>query len=163
MKIILQVEKWATCHWLLKYDLETSTYGIWFLCALFASNFCFLKHLWAIYEFPWFYLFYFWFLVITHSYESLDGIHASFEIFGILFKQWSQFKVEIVKVGKILGCLKFGSADGPRVRGGRSDIHEVFHQRLWSVENCSADSPPMYRRRSARCTGKFWLHQWCVH
>ena len=39
-------------------------------------------------------------------------------------------KVEIVKMGKILCCLKFGSADSPRVRGGRSAIHEVFHQRL---------------------------------
>ena len=125
--------------------------------------FYFPKLLWAIYEFPWFYLIYFWFLVLTHSYESLDGVHASFDIFGILFEQWSQFKVEIVKVGKILGCLKFGSADGPRVRGGRSAIHEVFHQRLWSAENYSADSPSMDRGRSARCTGKLRLHRWCVH
>ena len=52
----------------------------------------------------------------------LDGVHASFEIFGILYEQLSQFKVEIVKVGKILGCLNFGSADGPRVRSGQSAI-----------------------------------------
>ena len=31
-----------------------------------------------------------------------------------------------MKVGKILDCLKFGSADGPRIRGGRSAIHEFF-------------------------------------
>ena len=43
MKIILQVEKWATWHWLLKYDLKTNTYGIWFLYALFASNFWIFK------------------------------------------------------------------------------------------------------------------------
>ena len=104
----------------------------------------FSKHLWGIYE-------------------SLDGVHASFEIFGILFEQWSQFKVQIVKVGKILACLKFGRADGPRVRGGRSAVYEVFHQRLWSAENCSADSPPMDRGRSARCTGKLRLHRWYVH
>ena len=61
----------------------------------------------------------------THSYESLDGVHASFVIFGILFEQCFQFKVEIVKIGKILGCLKFGSADSPRVRGGRSTVHEI--------------------------------------
>jgi len=65
----------------------------------------FLKYLWAIYEFPWFYTIYFWFLVLTHSYESLDGVYTSFEIFGILSEQWFQFEVEIVKVGKILGCL----------------------------------------------------------
>ena len=68
-----------------------------------------------------------------------------------------------MKVGKILGYMKFSIADGPRVRGGRSAIHEVFHQRLWSSENCSADSPPMDRGRSARCTGKLRLHRWCVH
>jgi len=123
----------------------------------------FLRHLWAVYEFSWFYSIYFWFLVLTHSYESLDGVHASFEIFGILFEQWSQFKVEIEKVGKILDCLKFGSANGPRVRGGRSAIHGVFHQRLWSAENCSADSPPKDRGWSARCTDKLRLHRWCVH
>ena len=123
----------------------------------------FLEHFWAIYEFSWFNLIYFWFIVLTHSYEPLDGVHASFEIFGILFEQWSQFIVEIVKVGKILGCLKFGRADGPRVRGGRSAIHDVFHQRLWSAENWSADSPPMDRGRSARCTGKLRIHRWVVY
>ena len=50
-----------------------------------------------------------------------------------------------MKVGKILHCLKFGSMDDPWVRGGRSAIHEVFHQRLKSVENSSADGPPMDR------------------
>jgi hypothetical protein len=29
-----------------------------------------------------------------------------------------------VKVGKILNRMKFGSADGPRVRGGQSAVHE---------------------------------------
>ena len=51
MKIILQVEKWATCHWLLKCDLKTNTYGIWFLYALLVSFFwifeVFLSHLWV--------------------------------------------------------------------------------------------------------------------
>ena len=42
-KIILQIEKWAKCHLLLKCGLKTSTYDIWFLCALFASNFLFFK------------------------------------------------------------------------------------------------------------------------
>ena len=50
--------------------------------------------------------------------------------FGFLYEQWSKFKVEIVKVGKIMGCLKISSADSPRVRGGRSAIHEAVHQRL---------------------------------
>ena len=143
------------------WKLVHMTFGSYVHTLLQFSDFS--KLLWAIYEFPWFFLIYFWFLILTHSYESLDGLHASFEIFGILFEQWSQFKVEIVKVGKILDCLKFGSADGPRVRGGWSAIHDVFHQRLWSAENCSADSPPMDRGRSARCTGKLRLHRWCVH
>ena len=50
-KIILQVEKWATCHWLLKYDLKTNTYGIWFIYALLVLIFwifeTFLNHLWV--------------------------------------------------------------------------------------------------------------------
>ena len=113
----------------------------------------FLRHLWAIYEFSWFYLIYFWFLVLTHSYESLDGVHASFVIFGILFEQWSKFKVEIVKIGKILGCLKFGSADSPRVRGGRSAVHETCLpealQKSFKPQNYTADGPPKNRGRSA--------------
>ena len=94
---------------------------------------------------------------------SYHSFHVVFVLFGNIYEQLFKFKVEIVKVGKILGCLKFGSADGPRVRGGRSAIHEVFHQRLWSAENYSADSPPMNRGRSARCIGKLRLHRWCVH
>jgi len=72
-------------------------------------------------------------------------------------------KLKLWKLANFWDCLKFGSADGPRVRGGRSALHEVFHQRLWSAENYSADSPPMNRGRSARCTGKLRLHRWCVH
>ena len=115
--------------------------------------FYFPKLLWGIYEFPWFYLIYFWFLILTHSYESLDGVHASFVIFGILFEQWSKFKVEIVKIGKILGCLKFGSADSPRVRGGRSAVHGTCSpealQRSSQPQNYTAHGPPEDRGRSA--------------
>ena len=143
-------ENYYIWHWVLMYTL----------CFFFLI---FLKQFWAIYEFLWFYSFYFWILVVTCSYESLEGFHARFEIFRFLYEQWYQFKVEIVKVGKILGCLNFGSADGPRVRGGQSAIHVVFHQRLGSAENYSADSTPLYRGRSARCTGKLRLHRWCVH
>ena len=120
--------------------------------------FDFSKLLWAIYEFPWFYLFYFWFLVLTHSYESLDGVHASFEIFGILYEQWSQFKVEIVKIRNILGCLKFGSADSPRVRGGQSAVHGTCSsealQRSSQPQKYTADGPPKDRGRSA-CVGQY--------
>ena len=162
-KIILQIENELNVIYFsnVAWKLVHVAFGSYVHSLLQISDFS--KLLWAIYEFPWFYLIYFWFLILTHSYESLDGVHASFEIFGILFEQWSKFKVEIVKVGKILGYMKFGSADGPRVRGGRSAIHEVFHQRLWSAENCSADSPPMDRGRSARCTGKLRLHRWYAH
>ena len=41
--IFLQIEKWVKCHLLLKFGLKTSSYDIWFLCALFASNFWFSK------------------------------------------------------------------------------------------------------------------------
>ena len=61
---------------------------------------------------------------------SYHGFHAVFVLFGNIYEQRSQLKIEIVKVGKILGCLKFGSADGPQVRGGRSAVHEICHQRL---------------------------------
>ena len=47
----------------------------------------FSRHFWAIYEFSCFHTIYFLFLVLTHSYGSLDGIHASFEIFRILYEQ----------------------------------------------------------------------------
>ena len=87
--------------------------------------FYFSKLLWAIYEFPWFYSIYFWILVVTCSYESLEGFHARFEIFRFLYEQWYQIEVGIEKVGKILGCLKFGTADSPWVRGGQSAVHET--------------------------------------
>ena len=68
MKIILQVEKWATCHWLLKCDLKTNTYGIWFLYALFASNFwifkAFMGYLWVSLILPELFL-------ISHSYSLI--------------------------------------------------------------------------------------------
>ena len=83
----------------------------------------------------------------------MDGVHASFVIFGILFEQCSQFKVEIVKIGKILGCLKFGSADSPRVRGGRSAVHETCLpealQKSFKPQNYIADGPLMDCGRSA--------------
>ena len=83
----------------------------------------------------------------------MDGVHASFLIFGILFEQCSQFKVEIMKIGKILGCLKFGSADSPRVRGGRSAVHETCLpealQKSFKPQNYTADGPPKDRGQSA--------------
>ena len=39
---------------------------------------------------------------------SYQGFHAIFVLFGNIYEQLSQFKVDFVKVGKILGCLKFG-------------------------------------------------------
>ena len=62
-----------------------------------------------------------------------------------------------MKVGKIMGCLKISSADSPRVRGGRSAIHEAVHQRLCrevlnlkntlrTVRQRTADSPPVLGR-----------------
>ena len=133
------------------WKLVLMTFGSFVHSLLQISEFS--KHLWGIYEFPWFYSNYFWILILTHSYESLDGVHASFDIFGILYEQWSKFKVEIVKIGKILGCLKFGSADSPRVRGGRSAIHETCLpealQKSFKPQNYTEDGPPKDRGRSA--------------
>ena len=62
------------------WKLVHMTFGSYVHSLLQNSDFS--KLLWAIYEFPWFYFIYFWFLILTHSYESLDGVHTSFEIFG---------------------------------------------------------------------------------
>ena len=50
-KIILQVEKWATCHWLLKYDLKTNTYGIWFIYALLVLIFWIFEPFMSFHDF----------------------------------------------------------------------------------------------------------------
>ena len=123
------------------------------MCTLCFNLFYFSKLLWTIYEFPWFYLIYFWIFVETCSYESFEGFHVRFEIFGFLYEQWSQIEVGIEKVGKILGCLKFGTADSPRVRCGRSAVHETCLlealQRSSKPQNYTADGPPKDRGRSA--------------
>ena len=58
-----------------------------------------------------------------------------------------------LKFGKILGCLKFGSADSPRVRGGRSAVHETCLpealQKSFKPQNYIADGPLMDCGRSA--------------
>ena len=50
-KIFLQIEKWAKCHLLLKCDLKTSSYDIWFFCAPLGSKFwifeAFMRYLWV--------------------------------------------------------------------------------------------------------------------
>ena len=38
-----------------------------------------------------------------------------------------------MKVGKILGCLNFGSADSPRVRGGQSAVHGTCSPEKFSI------------------------------
>ena len=71
-----------------------------------------------------------------------------------LYEQWSQIEVGIEKVGKILSCLKFGTADGPRVRGGQSAVHESCSpealQSCSQQQNYTADGPPMDHGRSAK-------------
>ena len=113
----------------------------------------FWGHFWAIYEFSWFCSIYFWFLVVTRSYESLEGIHASFEIFEFLYEQWSQFEVGMMKINKIQTCQNFGSVDGPRVRGGRSAIHKTCSpealQKGCQSQQWNVDCPPKVRGRSA--------------
>ena len=37
-----------------------------------------------------------------------------------------KIEVEMVRIGKILDSLNFGSADSPWVRGGRSVVHGSF-------------------------------------
>ena len=117
--------------------------------------------------------FIFWIFVETCSYESFEGFHAIFEIFGFLYEQWSQIGVGIEKIGTILDSLKFGTADSPRVRGGQSAkgprtvrlCWAVFYQRQFqsvgSVKNSTADGPPGYRGQSATGqkggVGQTWL------
>ena len=52
----------------------------------------------------------------------------------------------MVNIDKILDRLNFGSADGPRVRGGRSAVHEIFHQKLcrefFQLKITDVDGPP---------------------
>ena len=97
--------------------------------------------------------FIFEFFVVTCSYESFEGFHARFEIFGFLYEQWSQIEVGFENIVKILGCLKFGTADSPRVRGGQSAVHETCSpealQRSSQPQKYTADGPPKDRRRSA--------------
>ena len=63
-----------------------------------------------------------------------------------------------MKFEKILGCLKFGSADSPRVRGGHSAIHGTCSpealQRSSQPQKYTADGPPKDRGRSA-CVGQY--------
>ena len=58
----------------------------------------------------------------------------------------------MVNIGKILDRLKFGSADGPRVRGGQSAVHEKCSpealQKSFKPQNYTADGPPKDRGRS---------------
>jgi len=114
--------------------------------------FYFSKLLWAIYEFPWFYLIYFWFLVLTHSYEPLDDVHASFAIFGSIYEQWTEIQIQLEDFhwnSRLSGTC---NADSPRVRGGQSASVKDFSQRLcrngvgsWNVRrtvcSISADGP----------------------
>ena len=67
-KIILQIEKWAKCHLLLKCGLKTSTYDIWFLCALFASIFWFFK---AFMGYLWVSMILLFLFLISHSYSLI--------------------------------------------------------------------------------------------
>ena len=68
-----------------------------------------------------------------------------------------KLKLELRKLAKILGCLKFGISDGPRVRGGLSSVHETYSlealQRSSSSQKYTADGPPKDRGRSA-CVGQ---------
>jgi hypothetical protein len=58
-----------------------------------------------------------------------------------------------VKVGKILNRMKFGTADGPQVRGGLSADHEDCSpealQSYFGPQNCEADGPRVRGGRSA--------------
>ena len=70
-----------------------------------------------------------------------------------LYEQWSQIGVGIEKIGRIQTCQLFGSADGPRVRGGQSAVNWTYSpevlQRSCQPQKFIADSPPKDRGRSA--------------
>ena len=133
------------------WKLVHMTFGSWVYSLFHYSEF--LRYLWGIYEFSWFYSIYFWILVETCSYKLFEGFHARFEIFRFLFEQWSQIGVGIEKIGRIQTCQIFGSADGPRVRGGQSAVNWTCSpealQRSCQPQKFIADSPPKDRGRSA--------------
>ena len=123
------------------------------ICTLCFKFLNFQSILRDIYEFSWFYSIYFWILVETCSYKSLEGFHAIFEIFGFLYEQWSKIGVGIEKIGRIQTCQIFGSADGPRVSGGQSAVNWTCSsealQRSCQPQKFIADSPPKNRGQSA--------------
>ena len=64
-----------------------------------------------------------------------------------------------MKVGKIQSSQNFGRADGPRVRGGRSAVHEICHQmlcrKMFQPKNIPRTVRPMHRLASdtpVRCS-----------
>ena len=67
--------------------------------------------------------------------------------------------VGIEKIGRIQTCQIFGSADGPRIIGGQSAVHENCPpealQRTCQPQKYTADSPPKDRGRSARGCAEF--------
>ena len=129
---------------------------------------------------PWFKIPNFWgiyalfmsFLVFTWFIFDFSFLltHMSLWMVFILVLRFLEFymsnnpnsKLKLWKLANFWDCLKFGSADGPRVRGGRSALHEVFHQRLWSAENWSADSPPMASGPSALAVFRRILTAWLI-
>ena len=63
-----------------------------------------------------------------------------------------------MKVGKILGYLKFGCADDPWVRGGWSTVHKILSPEalhIWKRQlKGTADDPLMVRGQSALSTSR---------
>jgi len=146
-KIILLIGKWATCHWLLKCDLKTNTYGIWFLYALFASNFWIFKaftgYLWVFMILLDLFLNSCLNLLIWVSWRFSCNIWDFWIFIWAMIPNWSWI---------------FGSADSPRVWGGQSAVHKDCPpealQRSCQLQKFIADSPPKDRGQSA-CVGQY--------
>ena len=124
-KIILLIGKWATCRWLLKCDLKTNTYGIWFLYVLFASKFL--------------------------NFQSIYGIFMSFHdstwfIFEFLFKLAHMSLLKVFM--QYLRFLDFYMSNDPKLE---LDLRKLAEFRLVrflvarTVRGYGADSPPFIR------------------
>ena len=97
-KIILLIGKWATCHWLLKCDLKTNTYGIGSYIHSLLQISEFSKYLWGIYEFSWFYSIYFWILVETSHMSLLMVFMQYLRFLDFLYEQVS---TRIQKINRV--------------------------------------------------------------
>ena len=114
-------------------------------CIPYFAFFAFLVHFWDIFEFTLILLVLFDFLDQTCLYCSLEGFPTGFAIFRIFYEQLSQNQIHFEDFECNSGQSEICTADGPRVRGGRSAIGQKFQvssvQKQGGQHHCNADGP----------------------